>query len=320
MHRTCHPCSFRNNHLREHWPIPLSASAPLAGGIRPKALRISSPGATLNQWPLGGRRRTNMPHGWDIRGTCPLQFPRGTHWDGACYLQPHLLRNAPRICSFSSPRLVLLPKAISNPCQYYSSLPKLSVVLTTWKVFSKFQAPPPVSPSFSPNLSVLQTYLEPSFGELLPSLMLPPPFLFAYVHFRRAFKNYSNSTSSRKPSMSFPTPPCYHPSLACVSTYITYTNIRHFIMVALHCHHHLLTRQIWIQFGHFLAMWPRASSATVLSLSFLWSTIYQAVTLCITMCSSTGCTLHKPRGHYSHCTQWRLVALTQRISVEKYQR
>lgn len=128
-----------------------------------------------------------MPRGWDIRGTCPPQFPRGTHWDGAYYLQPHLLRNAPRICSFSSPRLVLLPKAISNPCQYYSSLPKLSVVLTTWKVFSKFHAPPPVSPSFSPIHLFSNHTLSPPLGSYCPHLCCHP-FPLCLCTFQESFQ------------------------------------------------------------------------------------------------------------------------------------
>lgn len=150
-----------------------------------------------------------------------------------------------------TPYLLLLFPTPSASSQGH--LKSLSILLLSSKTFCRshhlegilqIPCPSPSFPFFQPNPSVLQPHLEPSFGELLPSVMLPPPFLFAYVHFRRAFKNCSNSTSSRKPSMNFPTPPCYHPSLACFSTYITYTNIRHFIMVALHCHYHLLTRQI----------------------------------------------------------------------------
>ena len=43
--------------------------------------------------------------------------------------------------------------------------------------------------------------------------------------------------------MNLPTPIYYHPSLVCVRAYITHINIRHFVMVALHCHRHPLTRQ-----------------------------------------------------------------------------
>lgn len=151
-----------------------------------------------------GRELVNKYAPWVRYQRCmPYIVPQRCPMGWSHYLQPHLLRNAPCF-SFSSPCLVLLLKVTSNPCQY-SSLPKLSVVLTTWKVFSKFHAPPPVSPSLSPIHPFSKHTLSSPLGSYCRHLCCTPFPLclctfqwgfqdsFKYHLLQEAFHELSNS-------------------------------------------------------------------------------------------------------------------------------
>lgn len=215
MHRRCCPCSFSKFTSVNTGQLPyqflhlwLEASDwklwELAIWEQPQPMAAGR--ELVNKYAPWVRYQKYMPY--IVSQRCPLSWSH--------YLQPHLLRNAPCF-SFSSPCLVLLLKVTSNPCQYFS-LPKLSVVLTTWKVFSKFHAPPPVSPSLSPIHPFSKHTLSSPLGSYCLHLCCTP-FPLACVHFSGAFKTHSNTTSFRKPSMNFPTPVYYHPSLVCQCFY-----------------------------------------------------------------------------------------------------
>lgn len=187
-----------------------------------------------------GREMVN--NWWVIGGPCPTQFPRGTHWDGACYLsctcsEMHSIFPVLPHC------LVLLPKVISNPCQHYSPLPKFFVVLTTWKVCPKFHAPP-----LDPPLSA-QSTCSPNTPWALPweAIALTyrrhsPSSLPVYISV-----GFSRLIQILSPPGSLPWTfwlPCAIILLWSVSVLILPTPTSDTsIMVALHCYHHLLTRQ-----------------------------------------------------------------------------
>lgn len=131
---------------------------------------------------------------------------------------------------------LVLPKIISNPCQYYSSLLKLSVSLCL-EGFLQIPCPSnpfclfPVQSICSPNTAwdppresfCLHLCCLCAFQESFQS-----PFKFHLL--QEGFHEFS---SSQIPS-SF--------SGLCQGLYYPH-QIRHFIMAALHYHHHLLTRQ-----------------------------------------------------------------------------
>ena len=96
-------------------------------------------------------------------------------------------QSAPHVCSFSRP---------TPRCFFLRSS---QILLNTTPVFqnvlwfpppgrySPNSMPLPLSPpSFSPIHLLSKHTLSPPLGKLLPSPMLPRPFLFAYVHFNRA--------------------------------------------------------------------------------------------------------------------------------------